>query len=138
MLSRITKHYPSLLLSSYPASSIRLFSASIPTSFDVKDADDFEASVLTASKKLPIVVDFHAEWCGPCKVLGPTLESEVAKHGGKVMLAKVDVDDCGDVAMKYKVMVVPTVLLVKNGDVIDKFEGVAPDEKIQKFIESGF
>jgi len=103
----------------------------------VKDADDFEASVLTASKNLPILVDFHAEWCGPCKVLGPTLESEVAKHGGKVMLAKVDVDDCGDVAMKYRVMVVPTVLLVKDGDVIDKFEGVASEEKIQSFIESG-
>jgi len=131
------QHQPLLSTSFSNTLSTRLYSAAIATSFDVKDSDDFDASVITASKNLPIVVDFHAEWCGPCKMLGPTLESEVAKHGGKVMLAKVDVDDCGEIAMKYKVMVVPTVLLVKNGDVINKFEGNAPEEKIQSFIESG-
>ena len=60
-------------------------------------------------KYLLVILDYYGfficRWCGPCKMLGPTLESEVAKHGGKVMLAKVDVDDCGEIAMKYKVSI---------------------------------
>lgn len=102
-------------------------------SFNVQDAADFQQRVLGSST--PVLVDFHATWCGPCKLLGPRLESMVAACDGKVNLAKIDVDDNADLAMEYGVQSVPTVLGVKNGKVLDKFIGLQDDDQIKTFIE---
>ncbi|XP_076809943.1 putative thioredoxin-2 [Clavelina lepadiformis] len=116
--------------------SVRTFSSKssdTATSFHIQNRDDFNARVLRA--KIPIIVDFHAEWCGPCKQLGPSLEREVASRDQKVMLAKVDVDDHGDIAMEYKIMAVPTVMLFKDGKSVDSFQGNIDDDLIKKFVQ---
>merc|ERR1712133_16772 len=75
---------------------------------DIQDEDDFRDRVVNSS--LPVVVDFHATWCGPCKLLGPKLETMVDQHEGKVVMAKVDIDDNSDLAMMFRVQAVPTVV----------------------------
>nr|KAF6375700.1 thioredoxin 2 [Pipistrellus kuhlii] len=89
------------------------------TTFNIQDGPDFQDRVVNS--ETPVVVDFHAQWCGPCKILGPRLEKVVAKQHGKVVMAKVDIDDHTDLAIEYEVSAVPTVLAIKNGDVVDKF-----------------
>nr|CAB3267391.1 probable thioredoxin-2 [Phallusia mammillata] len=112
--------------------SNRFCQEKVSTSFIVQDEDEFNEKVIEAS--IPIIVDFHAEWCGPCKILGPRLENAVDKQEGKVTLAKVDVDDLGLVAMTYKVRAVPTVMLFKKGEVVNKFEGNIEDKDLDDFI----
>uniref|UniRef100_A0A8C5RSU9 Thioredoxin 2 n=1 Tax=Laticauda laticaudata TaxID=8630 RepID=A0A8C5RSU9_LATLA len=68
--------------------------------FNVQDEDDFQDRVLKSQK--PVVIDFHAQWCGPCKILGPRLEKVVSKHEGKILMAKVDIDDHTDLALEYE------------------------------------
>ncbi|XP_002127772.2 putative thioredoxin-2 [Ciona intestinalis] len=104
------------------------------TNFHIQDEDDFKARVLMA--KIPIIVDFHAEWCQPCKTLGPNLEKEVDKYGGKVMLAKVDVDDVGEVAMEYEISAIPTVILFKNGEQVSDFKGNVDDATLAAFVKN--
>lgn len=101
--------------------------------FNVQDTTDFKERVLESPT--PVIVDFHASWCGPCKLLGPRLESIVASREGKVHLAKIDVDDNADLAMEYGVQSVPTVLGVKNGKILDKFIGLQDDDQLQTFVE---
>ncbi|XP_066115421.1 thioredoxin, mitochondrial isoform X2 [Saccopteryx bilineata] len=74
-------------------------------------------------------------WCGPCKILGPRLEKVVAKQHGKVVMAKVDIDDHTDLAIEYEVSAVPTVLAIKNGDVVDKFVGVKDEDQLEAFLK---
>ncbi|KAH3871202.1 thioredoxin, mitochondrial-like [Dreissena polymorpha] len=100
---------------------------------NIQDEADFENRVLKSVK--PVVVDFHATWCGPCKVLGPRLESLIGSKGGKVILAKVDVDDHMELATRYKINSVPTVIGFKNKVSVDKFVGVQDDVKIDTFLE---
>ncbi|XP_005100694.1 thioredoxin, mitochondrial [Aplysia californica] len=102
---------------------------------NVQDEEDFKKRVLEASATTPIVVDFHAEWCGPCKILGPRLESLMSKEQGKVTMAKVDIDDHSDLAMEYGVRSVPTVVAIKNGKIQNQFVGVIDDDQIKAFIE---
>jgi len=102
-------------------------------SFNVQDDEDFTDRVMDA--KGPIIVDFHAEWCGPCRLLGPRIETEVDKHNGKVRLAKIDVDDLPELAMKYKVNVLPSVLLIKDGKEVDRFQGNVDDDLLTHFIK---
>uniref|UniRef100_A0A8D0H6X9 Thioredoxin, mitochondrial n=1 Tax=Sphenodon punctatus TaxID=8508 RepID=A0A8D0H6X9_SPHPU len=101
--------------------------------FNVQDGDDFQDRVVNSQK--PVVVDFHAQWCGPCKILGPRLEKMVAKQNGKVLMAKVDIDDHTDLAIEYEVSAVPTVLAMKNGDVVDKFVGIKDEDQLEAFLK---
>ncbi|XP_003470509.1 thioredoxin, mitochondrial [Cavia porcellus] len=103
------------------------------TSFNIQDGPDFQDRVVNS--ETPVVVDFHAQWCGPCKILGPRLEKMVAKQRGKVVMAKVDIDDHTDLAIEYEVSAVPTVLAIKNGDVVDKFVGIKDEDQLEAFLK---
>jgi len=101
---------------------------------DVTDAT-FEAQVVQRSHLVPVVVDLWAEWCGPCKQLGPILERVVAETGGKVELAKVDVDSNPAVAQAFKVQSIPAVYAMKDGQVVDGFMGAQGEPAVREFIE---
>jgi thioredoxin 1 len=96
--------------------------------------EDFEASVLNSSK--PVVVDFWAEWCGPCKMIGPSLEELSDELGEQVTIAKVNIDDHPDTPSKYGVRGIPTMILFKNGEVVDTKVGAAPKAAIKSWIET--
>ena len=83
----------------------------------------------------PVVVDFSATWCGPCKLLTPRLDAAVAATGGKVHLAMVDIDDLGDLALDNGVQAVPTVLAVKEGKEVDRFVGLVDEDKLGAFVD---
>ncbi|CAL8270827.1 unnamed protein product [Lota lota] len=100
--------------------------------FNVQDHDDFTERVINS--QLPVLVDFHAQWCGPCKILGPRLEKAVGKQKGRVAMAKVDIDDHTDLAIEYGVSAVPTVIAIRGGDVIDQFVGIKDDDQLDSFV----
>lgn len=99
----------------------------MPKPFEVTD-DTFESSVLKAT--LPIVVDFWAVWCGPCKMIAPVLEAIATEYEGKLQIAKLDVDHNGESAMKYGVMSIPTLILFKAGQPVERIVGFMPKEKL--------
>ena len=84
---------------------------------------------------LPIVIDFYATWCGPCKKIGPIIEELASEYEGKVSIAKCNVDDDDELASKYGIRNVPTVLFIKDGEVIDKHVGAAPKSEFVSKIE---
>ena len=97
---------------------------------------DFADQVLGSDT--PVLVDFWAEWCGPCRVLGPVIESLAGDYDGKVKIAKVDVDANHQVAMQFGIRSIPTVILFDKGQIVDTFVGVRPrsdyDASLQKVI----
>jgi len=101
---------------------------------DVSEAD-FIAEVVEASKEVPVIVDFWAPWCGPCKTLGPALEEAVTKAGGKVRMAKVNVDENQMIAGQLRVQSIPTVYAFWDGQPVDGFQGAIPASEIAKFVE---
>ncbi|XP_053707833.1 thioredoxin, mitochondrial isoform X2 [Synchiropus splendidus] len=101
-------------------------------SFNVQDQEDFTERVINSD--LPVLVDFHAQWCGPCKILGPRLEKAIAKQKGRVAMAKVDIDDHTDLAIEYGVSAVPTVIAMRGGDVVDQFVGIKDDDELDSFV----
>lgn len=100
---------------------------------DVTDAT-FETEVLQRSLTTPVVVDLWAEWCGPCKTLGPIIEKVVAETNGKVVLAKVDVDQNPQVSQAFRVQSIPAVFALSNGQVVDTFIGAQPEDKVRAFV----
>ncbi|KAH8861699.1 Thioredoxin, mitochondrial [Schistosoma japonicum] len=100
---------------------------------NIQDDIDFRKRVL--ENPAPVLVDFHAKWCGPCKILGPRLENVMKSYMNSVLLAKVDVDQLDTVAEKYKISVVPTVISIKNGKEIERFQGAKEEEFIRRKIE---
>ncbi|MDO1528088.1 thioredoxin [Fulvimonas sp. R45] len=101
--------------------------------FDV-DQTNFEADVLQASLDTPILVDFWATWCGPCKTLGPMLEKLAAEYAGAFRLAKVDVDANQELAAMFGIRSIPTVMLVKDGQIADGFAGALPEGQLREFL----
>ncbi|MDQ3641454.1 MAG: tetratricopeptide repeat protein [Actinomycetota bacterium] len=100
---------------------------------DVTDAT-FARDVLQRSTEVPVVVDLWAEWCGPCRTLGPILERVVAETGGKVALAKVDIDSNPQVAASFAVKSIPAVFAISGGKVVDSFIGALPETAVREFV----
>jgi putative thioredoxin len=96
----------------------------------------FDRDVVELSKQTPVVVDFWAEWCGPCKALSPALEAAEAKRGGRVLLAKVDVDSNQSLGARYDVQGIPAVKAFRDGAVVDEFVGAVPPAKVEAFFEA--
>jgi len=103
----------------------------------VKDVDEatFQQQVIERSKEVPVVVDFWAEWCGPCRQLGPAIEAAVSARDGKVELAKVDVDSNQQLAADFRVQGIPAVKAFVNGEMVDEFTGALPIAQIEAFLD---
>jgi putative thioredoxin len=96
----------------------------------------FDRDVIELSRQTPVVVDFWAEWCGPCRTLGPALEAAEASRGGRVLLAKVDVDSNQGLSARYGVQGIPAVKAFRDGKVVDEFVGAVPRAKVEQLFDS--
>ncbi len=101
---------------------------------DVNQAN-FEEQVIAASFKQPVVIDFWAPWCAPCKVLKPILEKLAAEYGGKFLLAKVNSDENPEIAARYAVRGIPAVRAVVDGKVVDEFTGALPESAVREWLD---
>jgi thioredoxin len=97
--------------------------------------ETFERDVIERSKEIPVVVDFWAEWCGPCRMLGPAIEQEVEKRTGRIELAKLNVDDEPEIAGRYGIQSIPTVAVFRDGEAVTGFVGAYPAATIGKFFD---
>ena len=105
----------------------------LPHVFDAT-TETFETEVLQKSLQTPVLVDFWATWCGPCKTLGPMLEKLAGEYHGAFELAKVDVDKEQQIAAAFQIRSVPTVFLVKGGQIVDGFPGAVPEGQLREFL----
>jgi putative thioredoxin len=94
----------------------------------------FAADVLEASREVPVIVDFWAPWCGPCKTLGPSLEAAVNAAGGAVKLVKVNIDENPEIAQQLRIQSIPTVYAFRDGQPVDGFMGAIPDSQVKAFV----
>jgi thioredoxin 1 len=95
----------------------------------------FEADVLKSAE--PVVVDFWAEWCGPCRMIAPALDEISGQVGDKVKIVKLNVDENPNTAAKYGIMSIPTLLMFKNGEISSRQVGAAPKQKLHQWISGG-
>jgi thioredoxin 1 len=99
----------------------------------VSDAS-FEADVLKSDT--PVLVDFWAEWCGPCKMIAPVLEEVAVSHAGKIKIAKLDVDENREIAAKYQIRGIPTLIVLKNGEEVARKVGALSKSQLTAFVDS--
>jgi thioredoxin 1 len=97
------------------------------------NSDNFEQEVLKSG--VPAFVDFWAEWCGPCKMLAPIFEQLAEKYSGQIKFCKLDIDAEGALALKYKVMSIPTLILFKDGQAVGKLIGLRPAQEISDWLD---
>ena len=95
---------------------------------------NFDA-VVTASDQ-PVVVDFWATWCGPCRMISPIVDQMAEKYAGRVSVVKCNVDDSTDIPVKFGILNIPTLLFFKNGEVVDRVVGAVPQAELEKKIEA--
>ncbi|MEM3113132.1 MAG: thioredoxin [Candidatus Pacearchaeota archaeon] len=96
----------------------------------------FEKEVIEKSKKIPVVVDFWAAWCGPCRYLGPVLEKLSEEYKGKFLLSKLNVDENHVKAQQFNVLSIPSVKMFKNGKVVAEFVGAQPESQVKRWLDS--
>lgn len=101
---------------------------------NIINSENFESEVLNSP--LPVVVDFFATWCGPCRMLAPVLEAASEDYEGKVKFVKLDVDEASDIAQDYSVMSIPTLILFKNGEECAKTVGALGGDELEEWIDS--
>ena len=94
--------------------------------------DNFKEEVIQSD--LPVLIDFWASWCGPCRMVGPIIGQLAAEYNGRIKVGKINVDEQVDLASTYKVMSIPTVILIKNGQIIDKIIGARPKSDLENLI----
>ncbi|XP_055907981.1 thioredoxin-2 [Eupeodes corollae] len=102
--------------------------------YQVKSKSDFDGQLQAAGSKL-VVVDFFATWCGPCKMIAPRLEELSTQYADKVVVLKVDVDECEDIAVDYNISSMPTFVFIKNSAKIDEFSGANGDNLAKRFAQ---
>lgn len=102
--------------------------------FDVS-IDEFEAKILVPSETVPVVVDFWAPWCEPCKILKPLLEKLAEEYGGRFLLAKINADESPELAQHFGVRSIPTVKVLFKGELVDEFTGALPEGQIRTFLD---
>ncbi|XP_024885633.1 thioredoxin, mitochondrial [Temnothorax americanus] len=104
----------------------------VSATFKVQDHKDFHERVMNS--KVPVIVDFFATWCNPCRMLTPRIETVVAEKQGKVLLAKVDIDENTDLALDYQVGSVPVLIAMKDGKVLERIVGLQDTDKLRQFV----
>ena len=104
------------------------------TEIEARD-DDFNEKVTEASKTRPIVVDFWADWCMPCNMLGPILERFAKEYKGRFILVKVNVDEARAASQKYRISSIPCVKMFKDGEIADEFIGAIPESHVKEWLD---
>ena len=95
---------------------------------------NFKSEVLDS--KIPVLVDFWAEWCGPCKMLGPIVEKLAQDYSGKLKVGKLNVDDNSEISQEYGIQGIPTIILFKNGQMAKQMVGYQPEDKLKSAVDS--
>ena len=96
--------------------------------------DNFQEEVLNSSQ--PVLVDFWAEWCAPCRALGPVIDELSGEYEGKAKIGKMDIDTNRDAAIKYEIQSIPSIIIFKDGEVLNKFVGISPKDELVSAIDA--